>query len=282
MFALIEEFLAKQIGGRYQKDSGPAIEERMATLRVDINTVEMPVVPEEGAMAKTAPLPMPDASIVQATKLEYRNDLKMGGQEMTLESTREITSEELNAKPVWRVTTTMQTPGGEAIDVVYLDAKSLVPVRRELTQGAVSISLDFTDSSIKGTMKMPGGERPVDVALDAPVFGSDSALEAALAALPLEPGYKTIVRTFDVMTQKVRLWSFEVTETESVEVPAGTFEAFKTTLTALDGEGGGSTMWISQEAPRRTVRSESKLPPAMGGGTMATQLVSRVPVAAKQ
>ena len=34
-------------------------------------------------------------------------------------------------------------------------------------------------------------------------------------------------------------------------------------------------------APRRTVRAESKLPPAMGGGTMATQLVSRVPVASK-
>ena len=282
MFGLIEEFLAKHIGGRYQKDSAPAIEERMATLRVDINTVEMPVVPEEGAMAKTAPLPMPDSSIVQATTLEYRNDLKMGGQEMTLESTREITSEELDSKPVWRVSTTMQMPGGEAIDIVYLDAESLVPLRREVTQGAVKITLEFTDSSIKGTMKLPGGEQPVDIALDAPVFGSDSALEMALAALPLEPGYKTIVRTFDVMTQKVRLWSFEVTGTESVEVSAGTFEAFKTTLTALDGEGGGSTMWISQEAPRRTVRSESKLPPAMGGGTMATQLVSRVPVAAKQ
>jgi len=282
MFALIEEFLAKRIGGRYQKESAPAIEERIATLRVDINSVEMPVVPEEGAMARTAPLPKPDPSVVQATKLEYRNELNLGGQEMSLESTIEITSEELDSRPVWRVSTTTQTPAGAAVDLIYIDAGSLGPVRREITQGAVKITLDFTDSSIKGTMKMPGGERPIDVALDAPVFGSDSALEAALAALPLEPGYKTIVRTFDIMTQKVRLWSFEVAETESVEVPAGSFETFKTTLTALDGEGGGSTMWISQEAPRRTVRSESKLPPAMGGGTMATQLVSRVPVASKQ
>jgi len=67
-----------------------------------------------------------------------------------------------------------------------------------------------------------------------------------------------------------------------VEVPAGTFQAFKTTLNPVDGEGGGSTLWISEEAPRRTVRSDAQLPAAMGGGTMATQLVSRVPVAAKQ
>jgi dipeptidyl aminopeptidase/acylaminoacyl peptidase len=279
MFALIEEFLAKHIGGRYQKESSPEIAERIASLRVDVNSVEMPVVPEEGALAKTAPLPKPEAGAVQATKLEYRSDMTLGGREMSLESTREITSDELDARPVWRVSTTTQSPRGDTTDVVFLDAESLVPVRREVNQGPVSVVLNFTGSSIKGTMKLPGGEQLVDVALDAPVFGNEGALETALAALPLEPGYRTIARTFDVATQKVRLWSFEVTEAESIEVPAGTFEAFKTTLTAVDGEGGDRTLWISQEAPRRMLRSEAKLPPAMGGGSVATQLVSRVPVA---
>jgi hypothetical protein len=89
----------------------------------------------------------------------------------------------------------------------------------------------------------------------------------------LAPGYRTTFRTFDVQTQKVRIWSFEVTGAETVEVPAGTFETFKATIEALDGEGGNGTFWISQDAPRATVRSEFVLPPQMGGVTVTSKLM---------
>ena len=99
--------------------------------------------------------------------------------------------------------------------------------------------------------------------------------------LDFAQGYEQRYTAVNHLERNQQTVILRVIDRQTVEVPAGTFEAFKTTLTALDGEGGGSTMWISQDAPRRTVRSESKLPPAMGGGTMATQLVSRVPVASK-
>ena len=90
----------------------------------------------------------------------------------------------------------------------------------------------------------------------------------------MEPGYRTIVRTYDVQGSKVRVWAFEVQGTEEVEVPAGSYDTFKVSMQALDGEGGGGTLWVTQSAPRMTVRSEYALPPAMGGGTVSSALTS--------
>ena len=62
-----------------------------------------------------------------------------------------------------------------------------------------------------GLIDMGSREVPIDVTLDAPLLGTDAALEVVLCQLPLEPGYTTAVRTFDPRSQKVRVFSFEVT-----------------------------------------------------------------------
>ncbi|MHC4447941.1 MAG: S9 family peptidase, partial [Planctomycetota bacterium] len=64
MFAVIEKFLAEHLGGRYQTGASPEVAERMAVLQVDVSALEMPTVPEEGEWAKTAPLPVPDSSLL--------------------------------------------------------------------------------------------------------------------------------------------------------------------------------------------------------------------------
>ena len=69
-----------------------------------------------------------------------------------------------------------------------------------------------------------------------------------------------------------------VGEAETVDVAAGSFDALKATMSPLDGEGGEGTMWISREAPRTIVRSESKLPPQMGGGTATSELTAKTVV----
>ncbi len=276
MFAAIEEFLAKRIGGRYQKDAPAEITERLGKLRVDVKTVQMPKSAAGTDQARTAPLPKPDASAMRAATLQYTTDLKLaGGQEMKVESTRQVVNDTLAERPVWRVETTAKSPMGDAKDVFYLDATSLSPLRRAVTQGPVSISLDYTEQGIKGTMKLPGQEMPVDVKLDAPVMANEAALEAVLAALPLVPGYKTTVRTFDLQTQKVRFWSFEVKGAESMQVPAGQFNVLKTSIDPLDDQGGGATFWFSAEVPRKTVRAELALPAQMGGGS-ATSILTEI------
>ncbi len=275
MFATVEEFLSRTIGGRYQKEMPTEIAARVGQLRVDVKTVQMPKATQGMDVARTAPLPKADASAFKAGTLSYTTDFKLaGGNEMKIDSKRELASDKLADRSVWRIETTATSPMGEAKDVFYLDAQSLSPVRRSVTQGAVNISIDFTEQTIKGTMKLPGQEMPVDVKLEAPVWGNEAALEAVLATLPLAPGYKTTMRTFDLQSQKVRLWSVEVTGQEAVDVPAGKFSALKTSVDPLDGEGGGATLWFSAEIPRKTVRSEIELPAQMGGGSATSMLTA--------
>ncbi len=274
MFAVIEEFLAKHLGGRYQPGAPTEVAERIEALRVNVATVEMPTVPEAGEWAKTAPLPEPDAGLLAPETLRYQATLSLpGGQQMELDGTRRLTRDEHEGRPVWRIETSTTMPMGEATDVVVLDAATLRPLHRSVTQGPVTVELAYSDAVITGLMKLPGQEIPIDVALEAPVLASDAALEVVLGALPLDPVYQTMYRTFDVQTQKVRTWSFEVTGRETIETEAGSFDCFKTLITSLDGEGGDGTLWIAAEAPRATVRSESRLPPAMGGGQIVRELV---------
>jgi hypothetical protein len=275
MFAVIEAFLARHLGGRYQSDATTAVAARIKDLRVDVSTVEMPKAAESSEWAATAPLPEPDAGLLEPRTLRYHAKLSIpNGPEMDLDGTRRLTRDEHEGRSVWRVETAVALPAGEATDVFLLDAVTLRPVQRSVSQGPVSVELAFGESAITGTMMLPGQETAIDVDLEAPVLGNDAALEVVLGALPLASGYETVYRTFDVQTQKVRRWSFEVTGRETVETGAGSFDCFKTRITALDGEGGDGTLWISAQTPRMTVRSETSLPPAMGGGQVVEELIS--------
>jgi hypothetical protein len=276
MFAVTEEFLAKHLGGRHQKGAAPEIEERIATLTVDIDTVEMPMVPPGFEMAKTSPLPVPDVSLLKPSKAGYVTEVtRSTGDVMTIESTRELATDTLDERDVWRIESLASLPQGEVSDTYYLDATDLGPLRREVRQGPVSVDLEFSDEAVTGLINMGGREVPVDTTVEAPVLGNDAALEAVLCLLPLEMGYTTAVRTFDPRSQKVRVFSFEVTGEEAVEVEAGTFETWKATMAALDGDGGDGTIWISKSQPGLKVRSEFQLPPMLGGGSITTRLTSQ-------
>jgi dipeptidyl aminopeptidase/acylaminoacyl peptidase len=276
MFAVIEEFLAKHVGGRYQTGASPAVAQRIDALRVDVGTVAMPEAPGPAAReAATGPLPEADATLLAPLTLSYVAEVAVAGGTLTLESTRTMAREDLKGIPAWRVETVMKTPGAEARDVTYLALPGLRPLRRSVSQGPVRIELEFSDVAVTGSMRAMGQEIAVDVELEAPVFGSDAALEATLCALPLAPGYGAVLRTFDIQTQSVRVLALRVVGTEIVEVPAGTFDSFKATVETVGGEGGGGVIWISRDAPRAVVRSERTLPAQGGGGTVVQRLASR-------
>jgi len=148
----------------------------------------------------------------------------------------------------------------------------LMPVYRGVKQGGVTVKVSYTDTAIQGAINMPGREMPLDTKLDAPVFGSDAALDVVVASLPLAPGYKTTLRSFDILSQAVKVMSVEVVGVEKVTVPAGTFEAFKVELKNLDGEPGGGTVYIDKGADHKLVRAVMELPPMAGGGTVTSEL----------
>ena len=267
-----ERFLAEHLGGRYQTSASPEVADRTAVPQVDVSELEMPAVPEEGERAKTAPLPVPDSSLLAPVTLGYRTRVvPPGATETTMQSTQTLSKGKLEGRPVWRITTVRQGRMGTATDVFELDMASLSPLRRSVTEGPVALTLQFTDEAVTGTMAFPGQEIPVDVALEAPVFGNDAALQMVLGSLPLKPGYRTTFRTFDPQMQQVRVWSFEVTGVETIEVAAGVFEALTTELGSLDGAGGRGTMWFAGTSPRVVVRSVFE----RRGVTITSELTSR-------
>ncbi|WP_376694505.1 S9 family peptidase [Wenzhouxiangella sp. EGI_FJ10409] len=272
MFAHTEAFLATHLGGRHQEDMEDEVAERLEEITVDVDTVEVEELADELAAAKTLPLPNSDAGKIATGRFGYVTEMKMQGNEMEMQVERRIALEAGDDGETMVVTSDMSSNMGAASDQFVLDGDTLRPISRKLAQGPATIDVEYNSRAVTGTIQA-GQEIPVDIELDAPVYGGDAALEAVILGLPLDEGYSTPVRIAEVgMQQRVRYFSIDVEGRESIEVPAGTFDAWQVSLEALDGEGGDLTMWVSVEPPRMVLRAEGKLPAQMGGGEYSTEL----------
>lgn len=267
MFAAIERFLGRHLDGRYQREMAPEISAKLRELRVDIDDVEMPSA-DGGDFVEVAL----DGSTLEPVALAYRITMEMAGQSMAMDTTVDRSRATHNDEQVLRVATTVESPMGQASDVVFLSIDDLRPVHRAIDQGPLSMSLDFTDDAITGAVTMPGGNTmDVDMSIEGAVLGH---METALAVMPLEPGFKTRVQAFEPGMQQLQQINIEVVATESVETPAGTFDVYQLDVVSADGNGITGKTWVTQAKPHLAVKSEATLPPMAGGGTMVTELTS--------
>jgi dipeptidyl aminopeptidase/acylaminoacyl peptidase len=276
MFARVEEFLSEHNGGRYQASMSEEVGARLAAITVDPASVAEPVVATELDAARSNPLPAVDASRIHAGTFTYAVTMQVGGQEMAMDSQRTIEVVEQEDSTVLRISDTAQGPMGSVADTFTLNMTGLRPISREIQQGPATIAVDYSAEKVTGEIKAGAQSVPIDVALDAPAFGDGAGLEMAVIAMPLNAGLVQSLRVVEVgMQQRVRFYNASVGEMETLELPAGSFNAQAVTLSPLDGEGGGVTFWVSNEQPRFIVKSEGKLPPQMGGGTIVSELTSQ-------
>ena len=91
-----------------------------------------------------------------------------------------------------------------------------------------------------------------------------------LASLPLADSYTATFRNFDLMKQKLKVMQLNVTGSEKITVPAGSFDAWKVEIKPADGEAGSSTIWVDK-ATRKVVKQASVLP-QMNGATITSEL----------
>jgi len=257
MFAAVEEFLAKHIGGRYQKDMDDAIAAKLTEITVDVSTVELPEQ-EDDAASSSADLPVPVRDPEPGSS-DYTATIDMNEQEMTMNVTRTV--EETDAG--WRVTETAAGPMGEVSDTEVLAKGTLTPMERHTVQGPVEIKLNYSADAVEGSFAMNGQERPVNVELDQPIFSDGAGSSVVVASLPLEEGYDVRYRTFDLMSQTVKPMRLSVTGIEEVTVPAGTFEAFRVEVGPAGGDPGGSTLWVTTDT-FEVAKVETRLPQMNG------------------
>ena len=267
-----EKFFAKHLGGRYQETVKESVQKRLGEIVVPIATVTLEEPAGDMEAAKTAPLPAVDTSNLKPSKMKYAAKAAVRGQEFDLDVAVACSGAKRGGQDVWRIISEQSSPMGAAADTFDVDIKTLIPVYRGVKQGGTTVRVNYSETAINGAISMPGREMPLESKLDAPVYGTDNALDVVLGSLPLAPGYKTTLRTFDILSQSVKVMTVEVAGIEKVTVPAGTFDAFKVELKNMDGEAGGGTVYINKGVDHYKVRSVMELPPMVGGGTVTSEL----------
>jgi dipeptidyl aminopeptidase/acylaminoacyl peptidase len=262
MFMAVEKFLAGHLKGRYQEGGSPAVVARLEEITVDPKTV---------VISKTV-----DPSTVGVPKVEtelkpgaYKYDAKlsMGDQQMALKLSTTIEE----AGGVWTAFENIDTPMGEMQDTVTLASGRLTLAKRTMKQGPMAIYLEFSNGRATGSVEMEGEDKPISVDLDGPLFADGAGSSFVIGCLPLADGYYAVFRNFDVQKQKVKLIELQVARSETVTVPAGTFQAFKVELSSADGGPDKSTLWIAKNT--RTPVKISTVLAEMGGATLTAELL---------
>ena len=269
MFTAMEEFFAKHIGGRVQKDVRKEIKDRMDSITVDVNTVEMPGKKEKVAAPTNTLSLNPD--LIKNKTLTYSTSIEARGQKITGDIVCTISRGNQEGKALIRSIITGSGAGASSTNTIDYIADTFMPVQQEVAQGPVKIKMKFSPEGVTGSMSTGAQDMPLNLKSDQQLFPSDWGILIPLSTIPLKSGYTTTIHQFDLMTQSAKAMTVKVEGTEKLTVKAGSFDAYKITLTPTEGEGGGS-FWIDTTT-RNILKNETKLPPMMGGGSVITELV---------
>jgi len=260
MFASAEKFLAKYLGGRYQESMTSEVSQRLNEITVDPKSVTIPKM-----MTASAELPKPAVDLRPGT-YNYKASIALGGQEIALTLKTDIKEE----NGAWSVNETAQTPQGDIIDISTIEKGSLLLKHRTIKQGPLTIEMDVTPNKLSGTTNMNGQSKPIDADPGGALFADGAGTFEVLASLPLADGYSLSYRNFDVMKQKPQIKQLKVVGTESVTVPAGTFDAYKLEIVAADNDADKQTVWIDKGS--RKVLKISAVLPSLNGAVLTSEL----------
>jgi hypothetical protein len=132
------------------------------------------------------------------------------------------------------------------------------------------VELEYRDGGVTGKMNMGGQEQPIAADLGGATFAEGAGALVAAGCLPLAEGYAETFRQFDIEKLKLKLVRLTVEGSETVTVPAGTFEAFKVEIASAEGGPDRITAWIAKDT-RQPVKYSAVLA-AAGGAIMNGEL----------
>jgi zinc protease len=159
---------------------------------------------------------------------------------------------------VYTEATTIAMAGLQQRSTVVLNAD--LTMRRSDQTGTVqgqqtTTHLDYGGGRVKGSAMAPQASGTpksftIDTALAAGTI-DDNALQLALLALPLERGKMFNLNVFSSGEGTTKIVNVKVAAVEQVQVPGGTFPAFRLELSGMQLP---VVMHVSQQAPRRLIR----------------------------
>lgn len=208
-----------------------------------------------------------DGAVLAPTTLKYETNVEMGQRSMTRPTVRTLTGTTHDGSPVWRVVDAVQ--GSPQADTLLLDRASLRPLQRRVG-GRMALTLTFDSTSVVGSLRSGGQSRSMQRTFEQPVLSSTANVEVGLATLPLEPGYAARMPVYHLRQKNVTPITLRVVGTDSVTVPAGSFDTFVLEATS-QGPGPSGTYYVRRNAPHHVVKANLQVPASQGRTVTATK-----------
>jgi len=254
--AVMEAFLSKHLGGRYQKDIPDDLKEIIEKVTVDIQSLEMPEIYSEKEMQ--TPLLLPSKA-PQDEKLLYEMSFDMQGQTMKFDVEREIKKEGEKLM----ITDFSSSQAGEMKDSAVVSAEDFHVIKRDFSQGPMSISYTYDANGITGEMDVNGQKQPIAIKPDNAFVMDGPSLDSYLASLELTPDTEFIFHVLDSQGLKIRPFKFSVLGEDRVDL----YDCYKCKLESIDGSEKSQTLWFNKSYPGLLVRKTSVIK-QMGGAIM--------------
>ena len=134
----------------------------------------------------------------------------------------------------------------------------------------MTIEMDVAPNQLTGKTNMNGQITPLAVDPGGALFADGAGAFEVIASLPLADGYSLSFRNFDLTKQKAQIKQLKVVGTESVTVPAGTFDAYKVEVVDTGNDADKQTVWIDK-ANRRVLKISAVLT-NLNGAVLTSEL----------
>ena len=190
LYRAMELFFKDCLGGRAQARVAPDVEQHIARLTVNVDTLKL--APRESEPA-TMSIGDPQLSTARLGAEDYTRRLVIvqGGQEREVGVVRTtVTVTTANGQPALQVVQALTSPmlGGGA-DTILVHRGTLAPIRHRSVNARRTMSLDFRGDSIVGSITPAGGTaQAIAIRADTALFDSN-AFDLIVRALPLAEGY---------------------------------------------------------------------------------------------
>ena len=179
---------------------------------------------------------------------EERWDIKLAGGLKLGFGVLTADAAESHGQKIWRFGLLMSATGSGQASHVEVDASTMKPIHSVWKHSLLG-EANTVYASDHADVKMTGKEDVGKILLDGPVYDNEEGYQL-FRRLPLAQGYKSTIPVFSSLgSGSIRL-NVEVTGTETVTVPAGTFPCYRLDLHI------GQVFWISTNALREIVKIE--------------------------
>jgi len=203
------------------------------------------VVAPKTVLGQGREVPRPVVDLKPGTA-HYAVRLEAAGQVANMDITRTTKAE----KGAWVVTETSRMGDHTQTDETTVEKKTLIIRKRVFHADGAVADLQFAGHNATGTITDGKQMYTINSDMGGVVFADGASGQDVLAALPLSKTYSVEFRNFNIGSQDVRTLQLRVMDSETVTVPAGTFDTWKVLITSLDGGTDSYALWVEKRTHR--------------------------------